>query len=1465
MKTKLTFTFLSCVLKVPFFIFVSLILICGTSKAQLTASATSGCAPLVGVQFTSPASLINANWNFGDQTSSNLNNPTHTFITAGNYMVLCTGILAGNPFVDSILIRVFGKPFTSFTAQPPLSGCVPLNVIFRDSSIGGGGSAITARQWAFGDGGTNVGNNGNPSYLYSLAGSFTVSLKVTDANGCDTAIAINNFVNVSIPPNGIITTSPNPPTACLPPLNVSFSGAASTSNSPTGGGLTYFWNLGGGNTSTAVTPPPVNYTTSGIFPVTLIVKDNNNCPDTVSTSVIISSPFASFYAQGAVKDTVCTTVIFKNQSIGNNPVYTYGDGTSGTDSIHVYTPGTYQVSLQVQNGLCFDDTTITIHVENVVANFTSTPHYSCNWPFTVQYTNTAINGATYQWIFGDGGTSTLPNPSHTFTLPDTNQYTIFDYYYYSDTLTVTSVHGCSNKFFKNRNDTVFKITARFMPDKVNGCAPLTVTFSDSSRSKEPIAQLIWLFGDGTQNVGNNTPVSHTYTQPGVYYVRLVAINSAGCRDTSFIIPIYVGSLSTPNFSIVPNNVCPNTPVQFTDLTPAADSTHYWHYSADGGIMSSCYTDRNPIWNFNTQTGPQNITLTTVYNGCAGSTTLNGVINVKGPMGRFYVAGNCSARYTYNFPAILKDASFWNWDFGDGTGLTNSTNANPSHTYAATGDYWVKLTAFNPSSGCAPAVDSAIVHVRNRQANFASDSVFCKGSSVLFNASSSIDAYGNCNEGYLFYWNDGTHPNNSASSIATHVFANSGTYRVKLVITDINGCVDSVKRKVDVYGVTTNFKSNKTYGCLPLTVNFTDSSFADTTIASYSWSFGDGAISTIQNPTHTYTTIPPTGYWLVTLTVNDVIGCSNSKQIIIRPSLPDTLFSVSKTNICVGEVIQFVPNNVNQPSFSWNFGDATSSSLVTPTHAYNAAGTYTVTFTVTDSIGCVGSKKMINFINVQAYPIAGFTNSASGLTNKCYPLFVNFVDTSIVSVFGSRQWNLGNGGTILTSDSVGTIYQTPGLYIITLIETSSFGCRDTAVDSIRVVGPVGNFTISPTTICKGETVTFTIINTTDVAHYSWDFGDGTIASGTSPISHTFNINPVSGFTYVGLVMWSADSACTATKLNPVFIQKVIADFSINNNDTILCVNEPVTIVNNSLNASVNNWTYGNGQNYNGVTPPVFQYANPGTYTIALAISNNTLGCKDTLRRKVIVNALPTVSAAGGDTCLGQPVTLFASGGATYQWSPTTGLSNSTVANPVATPSQSTNYTVLVTDVNGCTGVAQAPVLIYGPPPQTVTTTTIIIGDSVHLITGVDSSYTFTWNPIEGLSCTACPAPWAQPFVNTLYIATYTDKLGCYTGESRFNVEINPLVTIDVPTAFTPNGDGGNDIIFVKGWGIKKLIEFKIYNRWGQLLFETNDINKGWNGYYKGELQPVETYVYTAKAETFLNGKVISKKGSFNLIR
>ena len=134
----------------------------------------------------------------------------------------------------------------------------------------------------------------------------------------------------------------------------------------------------------------------------------------------------------------------------------------------------------------------------------------------------------------------------------------------------------------------------------------------------------------------------------------------------------------------------------------------------------------------------------------------------------------------------------------------------------------------------------------------------------------------------------------------------------------------------------------------------------------------------------------------------------------------------------------------------------------------------------------------------------------------------------------------------------------------------------------------------------------------------------------------------------------------------------------------------------------------------------------------------------------------------------------------------------------------------------------------------------------------------------LSCYSCSYPWHQGLEEIIYINEITDVANCLTSTGIFRIRIFPETFIDLPTTFTPNGDGVNDIIYLRGWGIQEVLYFRVFNRWGELLFESNDIDFGWDGYYKSVLQNNDTYTYTARVKNF-RGEYIEGKGHINLMR
>jgi len=1455
-------------------------------SAQISANDTVGCAPLIGVKFTGVPGSTNILWDFKDGNSSPLLNPTNTFVAQGTYKVHYTATVGGSPVSLFITIHVYGKPTPVFTATPPLKGCIPLTVGFTSTSTGGGGVPIQTYAWTFGDGGS--ANNQNPSYTYTLAGQFDVQLKVTDQNGCDSSVKIIKYIQTSKKPNPVITSNPASLTSCVAPFKATFNGSSSTSNSTTSAVLTYSWTFSNGNTAAVVSPPQQTYTATGVFPVTLTVTDNNNCSNSTIANVNIGKPVATF----KVKDTVCLTVTFN--PTGTTGVFTwdYGDLQSGVSNTHTYAAGgTYLVHLHTILGACFNDSIKKIVVEDPKANFTILPSYSCSAPELINFSNTstgAVPGSTYSWSFSTGTTkykpsitsSILGSPAVTISNLDTNRFTI-DHrdVILNVSLTITTPQGCSATVSKVSIDTLFIPTARIQPDISRGCVPLKVSFSDSSISNEPIVNWNYDFGDGTPklNAGSSAVVTHTYTTAGIYQAKLIITNKKGCVDTSYVIVIYVGAPPTPNFTVSPTTVCPKTPVQFTNTSTSAAGSPIdsWHYFTDNGFyMSSCYTDPNPLYSFANSTGPQNITLVTCSRGCCDSIVKPGAITINGPLAHFTTKVDCKFPDVYTFTGDIKGATTWTWDFGDGTVIPNSTATVIPHTYAATGNYVSKLTAHNNSSGCPDDTFKLNIFVKHIKAIMVNDTAQCTSSTKVFNASPSVDVFNLGNNGYVWLWGDNTPPSISSSPVALHQFANAGFYYVKLIVTDENGCRDTaISKKVKASAVQAKFKPDHFNGCIPWTVNFASLATSDTTMTAWTWTFGDGsAAGSGSAPSHLYSNNVALNF-PVFLTATNILGCTDTITKFLVPSKPNAAFSASTTQKCSGDSILFTPVVANDKGYQWSFGDGGTSTKAAPWYKYSASGTYTVTLTVKDSIGCFQTLTQNNYISIQNYPNVGFVSSLDSSKNWCAPSVATFKDTTTASIFASRNWNFHNGSPVVGTQTVSSPYQLPGKDSVTLTVTTSFGCSSTIQKFYTLLSPKAQFTESDSLICKGTRVTFTLIDTTQIYTYHWSFGDGFDTVAKSPITHDFNFHPAGGIDVVTLAFWSADSTCRLTYRKQITIHQVIADFLRNEittevaaSDSIHCLGTTDMFKNTSSNATSFNWHFGDGGT-SLVTQPTHTYLQAGTYTVSLDIKDAVTGCLDTLNKKMFVNPIPHALATGKDTCLGIPVQLTSSGGLTYSWNPSIALTSTSIPNPIATPSVTTTYTVTVTDANGCKDDTTALVLVIQPIPSVIFDTSIVIGQSVHLNFNVSpvSNYNFVWSPTDSLSCKTCSNPTADPLVNTTYTLTVSDKKGCFNSTSTYEVIILPEASLDVPTAFTPNGDGENDIVFARGWGIKRLLEFSIYNRWGELVFRTDDINVGWDGYYKGVLQNVETYAWTAKAETYLNGKQIQKKGFIKLLR
>ncbi|MES1214085.1 MAG: PKD domain-containing protein, partial [Bacteroidota bacterium] len=949
------------------------------------------------------------------------------------------------------------------------NGCFPLNVQFTDQSTPGAGNSNVSWSWDFGNGTTSTLQN--PMATYSTAGLFNVTLRVTNDKGCTKTLSLPNYITVTPGVNAAFTNT-TPPVS-NPPVSVSFT---NTSTGP--GVLSYLWNFGDGTTSTLANPTHI-YTTSGSYTTTLTVNSSSGCGNSVQNSPIsIGGGSTSFSAPSLV--CVNKTASFTNTSSPSpsSSIWTFGDGasSSGINASHSYTtPGIYTVWLH-NNFSGFQDSTsqVIFVLAAQVSDFTAPVTGKCFPPLTVNFQDLTPGAQSWLWIFGDGTTSTLQNPVHTYTSSGS----------FTDTLITTNSLGCTDTIIKPNFIRIQKpsVSIPSLPDQ--GCLPFTISPVPTIVTGEPITSYKWDFGDGTTSV-LPTP-THTYVSTGTYTVSLIISSASGCSDT-LIIPsaIRVGNKPIANFTANSISVCAHEQVQFTDASTSADAWDW--YFGDGSNSSNL---QNPTHAF-TDTGYFTITLVALNNGCADSLIKTNYIYVKPPLADFTSVANCSNRLEFNFTDNSKAPLTWQWNFGDGSPLSSAIN--PVHNFPSLSAYPVTLVVTNGS--CTDSITKTINTIDQSPDITSAYDTLCRGKQITYTASNINVALTN---NYFWDFGDGTQANTSTDT-AKHIYANSGDYTVTLVTTDINGCKDTVVKSnwIRANGPIANFNGTNLSGCQGITADFNDLSLTDGThaIVAWNWNFGDGSSQNSSTTTiqHLYNSV---GTYSVQLTITDVSGCSDSITLtdLVTATDPKPDFISADTLSCPGAAVTF-SNKSNASNYSsiWDFGDGGSSNQDSPSHIYAATGNYNVKLHILDSYGCPDSISKNLFITIDT-PRAIFTINDS--LSSCTPFEVKFTNNS--TFYSSVEWDFGLGQGISTINNPSHYYTTSGSYVATLVATSPGGCKDTATKNISVFdASASGINYLPINGCKPLLVSLNTFSPGPIASYFWDFGDGYTETGTTP--------------------------------------------------------------------------------------------------------------------------------------------------------------------------------------------------------------------------------------------------------------------------------------------------------------------------------------------------------------------------------
>jgi gliding motility-associated-like protein len=420
--------------------------------------------------------------------------------------------------------------------------------------------------------------------------------------------------------------------------------------------------------------------------------------------------------------------------------------------------------------------------------------------------------------------------------------------------------------------------------------------------------------------------------------------------------------------------------------------------------------------------------------------------------------------------------------------------------------------------------------------------------------------------------------------------------VQMYVEDtVLACMDSITHLFLVSRPVAGFTTDTTAGCVPLTVNFTDTT---SLAASWLWDFGDGSTDTLPNPSHQYTT---PGNYDVQLIVAYANGCADTAFFPALIAVHDVTvdFATASTLLCTGVPNAFTDLSVGTSAVStwlWTFGDGNSSNLANPSNAYANGGLYSVGLTVTDINGCIDSILRPDLALVLE-PVAAFSLSNSTL---CPGEMLQLANQSTGSGLTS-SWNFGDGNSS-NIPSPGHAYLLTGTYPINLIVTDSAGCQDTAMQTMQVANPIAAFSVSDSVrSCPPLLVNFTNNSIGNIASYAWDFGDGNSSQLNNP-SHVYT---TPGNYDVTLIV-TTPSGCTDTLLFPNRIGLSGPFATISASKDTICRGDTVSLVATGSQSAGITWILGDGNISTGSMSVQHGYQTSGSFLPTLVLQDS-LGC------------------------------------------------------------------------------------------------------------------------------------------------------------------------------------------------------------------------------------------------------------------
>ncbi|CAN5442494.1 hypothetical protein BH09BAC1_BH09BAC1_07840 [soil metagenome] len=1078
---------------------------------------------------TPPNVITGWAWNFGDNTTSNQQNPQHVYADTGLHVVslIVTSDIScsSSPITKSVIVYPLPTAFFNDSL-----GCINTPLSFTSRSTAVAGSSITGWVWHFGDGDTSILQN--PQHSYTQAGQYAVSLTVITARGCMHTFTktINVVSNAPVPGSvsllspvsgSNITTSPivfswQPVANAYVYLlevstnnafsNVVFTAtttATSISTATIPPALTqYYWRVKAVNVCNAGGISSVRsfYNISPINMPKLVFWVSGDGPLQKSTSNFVSDWFdrstanANVFQNNAVKQPRWVDSLPK---INYKPAIRFSGNNvlEGGDKLDVRT----------------NDRTIII-VGQMDANNADGTYIAKSYPGQQLHDRYGIarSGGQLFHIFDDVTERSIsvgvPYGQFEVVTAQTNRNAreITLQRNYGTVYTNVGITGPSydmNSAFRflvgsyNSANDLSELTP------LNGYIAEILIFDTLLSADELSAMKVYLNYKYTKpvNLGPDINVAYGYCNRVTLDASDRYINylwSTG--DTSRKLPITVAGTYSVTVTDAFGNVSSDTiAVNIPSLLPPPRLV---------------FCDRDSIvWNVNQ--GPAYR-----YSWSTGDTTPSIIIKTGGPITvtiRDTIAaaqgGPCSISATYSFVA---DSFSVKTTLGPDTticggaliGLKNnaqnvvayswSTGATtPTIKIENPGIYW--LNAMN-ATGCE-ASDSINIIVSGRLADaaFTVPNAFCLGDTSYFSNQTTILPPFNV---LGYNWSFSSVANDTSSQLnPSHYYSNAGIYTVQLQVRADSNCISKASKTIQVFNKPAA-KFSYQIGCAGAPINFSDQSVGvpNDALATWLWEFGDDSISTLRNPGHIYS---QPGIYEVRLTIASATGCISIFMDTLEV-YPELIIDIAKSHLCFGETTQFTDASPGRSNvgWQWEFGDAIFSTQKNPTHNYTQTGTFLVRLTVKNALGCEATTT--DTISIVRPPVANFTYQVA-----CESFNFRLNDASTQAgndPIVKWHWDFNDGGPRSNAPNPVRTYDTIGTFPVTLYIESANGCPASITKPITIApAPKASFTFTPNYGAAPLPVTYTNTSVGAIS-YQWVFEGGGYSEDVNPV-HTFYYN------------------------------------------------------------------------------------------------------------------------------------------------------------------------------------------------------------------------------------------------------------------------------------------------------------------------------------------------------------------------